>query len=55
MLLGYGAGSSYRKVEQAAGRVGLILLAMIVVAIPAVHVRRRRRERATETLLGPDQ
>jgi membrane protein DedA with SNARE-associated domain len=41
-LLGYFAGASYKKVEQALGRGSAILLALIVVAALVVWQRRRR-------------
>jgi membrane protein DedA with SNARE-associated domain len=44
-LLGYLAGASYQKVEQIAGRGSEVILAVIVVAVIAFVIVRRRRER----------
>jgi membrane protein DedA with SNARE-associated domain len=44
-LLGYLAGASYQKVEQIAGRGSEVILAIIVVAVIAFVIIRRRRER----------
>ncbi len=44
-MLGYLAGASYHKVEKAAGRASEIILALIVVAVLAFVIARRRRER----------
>lgn len=44
-LLGYLAGASYQKVEKVAGRASEIFLAVLVLAVIAVLLRRRVRER----------
>jgi membrane protein DedA with SNARE-associated domain len=41
-LLGYSAGASYKKVEQAVGRGSAVLLAVVVVAAVVVWQRQRR-------------
>jgi membrane protein DedA with SNARE-associated domain/membrane-associated phospholipid phosphatase len=43
-VLGYLAGASYKRVEQVAGRAGLLLLALIVIALVISRVFRRLRE-----------
>jgi membrane-associated protein len=45
-VVGYLAGNSYKKVESALGSVSYVLLALIVVALVAWHIVRKRRERA---------
>jgi membrane-associated protein len=42
VLLGFAAGRAWRTAERLAGRAGLVLLAMIVVAVAVALVRRRR-------------
>lgn len=44
-LLGYFAGASYKKVEQALGRSSAVLLAVVVVAAVVVWRRRRAPDR----------
>jgi membrane-associated protein len=44
-MLGYLAGASYHKVEHVAGRASEVILALIVVAVLAFVMARRRRER----------
>lgn len=44
-LIGYAAGASYQRVEKAAGRASLGVLAVVVVALVGLHLRNRRRER----------
>ena len=46
VLVGYGAGASYKKVEQYLGRGALVLTAVVVAALVGTHLLRRRRERA---------
>ena len=46
VLVGYGAGASYKKVEQYLGRGALVLTAVVVAARVGTHLLRRRRERA---------
>lgn len=45
-IVGYLAGNSYKKVESALGSVSYVLLGLIVVALVAWHIVRKRRERA---------
>jgi membrane-associated protein len=45
-LLGYFAGASYQKVEQALGRGSAILLAVLVAGLLVWRLRRRARDRA---------
>ena len=45
-VLGYLAGASYKRVEKIAGRVGLLLLALIVVGLVLSRTFRRLRERS---------
>jgi undecaprenyl-diphosphatase len=47
VLAGYLAGESYRKVESYLGRGALALTALVVLALIAVHVVRKRRDRLT--------
>jgi membrane-associated protein len=42
VLLGFAAGRAWRTAERFAGRAGLVLLGMIVVAVAVALVRRRR-------------
>ncbi len=42
VLLGYLAGASYRKVEDVVGRASIGVLVVVVVAVIAVHLYRRR-------------
>lgn len=46
-VLGYIAGASYKHVARIAGRLGLVLLALIVVGLVASRLVRRRGERAS--------
>ncbi|MDT7549355.1 MAG: rane-associated protein [Actinomycetota bacterium] len=48
VLAGYLAGESYRKVESYLGRGALVLTALVVLALIAVHFLRKRRARTTE-------
>lgn len=45
-MLGYLGGQSYRQVEKVAGDVSYVILALVVVAILAYLVYRKRRERS---------
>lgn len=45
-LLGYLAGASYHRVEQAAGRVAVVLLVIVVAAVVLWHLRSVRQERS---------
>jgi membrane protein DedA with SNARE-associated domain len=47
VVAGYLAGASYQKVEGYLGRGALVLTAVIVLGLLAVHVGRRRRATAT--------
>ncbi|GAC1609872.1 MAG: DedA family protein [Mycobacteriales bacterium] len=42
VLAGYAAGASYKKVERYLGRGALLLTAIVVIAVAAVHFWRRR-------------
>lgn len=44
VLVGYGAGASYKKVEQYLGRGALVLTAVVVAALVGTHLVRRRHE-----------
>jgi membrane-associated protein len=44
-LLGYLVGAGYRAVENIAGTAGEVILAVIVLVIVGLVIRRRRRER----------
>src|SRR5207237_8511224 len=44
-VLGYLAGASYRTVEKVAGRASEIILALVILAVIAFVIVRRRRER----------
>jgi membrane protein DedA with SNARE-associated domain len=46
VLLGYLAGNSYRKVEAVAGKVGIAVFALFVVAVIVFMIVRHRKERA---------
>ena len=46
VLVGYGAGASYKKVEQYLGRGALVLTAVVVAALVGTHLVRRRSERS---------
>jgi membrane protein DedA with SNARE-associated domain len=49
VLLGYLAGNSYAAIEKTFGRVvALVVAAIVVVALVAWSIRRRRRERVTQ-------
>lgn len=48
VLAGYLAGESYRRVERYLGRGALVLTAVIVVGLVAVHFLRRRHASASE-------
>lgn len=48
VILGYLAGASYKQVEKIAGRVGLALLALIVVALISSWLVRRLSERSRQ-------
>jgi undecaprenyl-diphosphatase len=48
VLAGYLAGASYRKVEQYLGRGALVLTGVIVLALVAVHLIRKRRASSSE-------
>jgi membrane protein DedA with SNARE-associated domain len=54
-VLGFLAGASYKKVEAAAGKVGIAVFAVFVAAVIVALVIRHRRERAEldETLPEP--
>jgi membrane-associated protein len=47
-LLGYLAGASYQKIENYAGKLSELILAVVIVGALALFVRGRRRERAAE-------
>jgi membrane-associated protein len=47
-LLGYLAGASYQKIENYAGKLSEVILAIVIVGALALFVRGRRRERAAE-------
>ncbi|HEY2041750.1 MAG TPA: DedA family protein [Jatrophihabitans sp.] len=44
-VLGYLAGASYQRVEKIAGRASGVILALVVLAVLIVVIRRRRAER----------
>ena len=48
VILGYLAGASYRQVEKIAGRIGLVLLALIVVGLITSWLVRRLSERSRQ-------
>jgi membrane protein DedA with SNARE-associated domain/membrane-associated phospholipid phosphatase len=45
-VLGYVAGASYKHIEKIAGRIGLLLLALVVVGLVVSRVLRRLRDRS---------
>ena len=45
-MIGYLAGASYKHVEKIAGRIGLLLLALVVLGLIASWVLRRVRGRS---------
>lgn len=47
-LLGYAAGSSFRRVEQVSSEISYILLALVILAIAVFVVYRKRKEKAQE-------
>jgi len=49
VLIGYAAGASYTKVESEAGSWSLVLLGVVVVAVAALLVIRKRKERLNAT------
>ena len=46
VLVGYGAGASYKKVEQYLGQGALVLTGVVLAALVGAHLLRRRKERA---------
>jgi membrane-associated protein len=49
VLLGYFAGSAYKRIEREVGTAAAIVVALVVIAAAVVwHFRRRRAERAAE-------
>lgn len=48
VLVGFAAGASYRQVERSLGRGALVLTAVVVLGLIAVHVVRKRRASASE-------
>ena len=48
VLVGYLAGASYKKVESYLGRGALVLTAVVVLVLVAVHFLRKRRATASE-------
>ncbi len=55
-LLGYLAGASYKKIENYAGKLSEVILAVVIVGALALFIRSRRRERAVEAAepISPD-
>ncbi len=49
VLVGYLAGASYKKVESYLGRGALVLTAVVVLLLVAVHFLRKRRASASES------
>lgn len=47
-LLGYLAGASYQKIENYAGKLSEVILAVVILGALALFVRSRRRERSVE-------